>query len=189
MSPPPQDEAPSSQHIRWFADEVQPHGASLRSYLRKAFPRALDVDDVVQESYLRIWQVCTSRSIRSARGLLFTIARHLALDLVRREKRSPIDAVEDLSALPITDEAPSVGNALGHQEKIQLLAEAIDQLPARCREVVIMRKLQQISQKEVAARLGLAEKSVEAQLARGVKRCEQYLIRRGVRSCYHDESV
>lgn len=43
---PPQ----SSERVRWFANEVQPHEPALRAYLRNSFPVVRDVDDVVQGS-------------------------------------------------------------------------------------------------------------------------------------------
>ncbi|MGH7944160.1 MAG: hypothetical protein ACREF9_04025, partial [Opitutaceae bacterium] len=41
---------------RWFTEQVQPHEIQLRNYLRVAFPTVRDVEDVVQESFLRIWK-------------------------------------------------------------------------------------------------------------------------------------
>ncbi len=67
------------------------------------------------------------------------------------------------------------------QNEIKFLAEAIDSLPARCREIVTLRKLQGVSQKDIAARLGISEQTVQVQVLRGVKRCEAYLTKKGVR--------
>lgn len=169
-------------------EEVEPHASSLRSYLHGTFPAVRDVEDVVQESYLRVWKACAVMPIRSARGFLFQVARHVALDLLRRKNRSPVSSVDDLAGLPAEMENGEVGDIVGVREKVRLLAEAIDRLPARCREVVVLRKLQQMPQKEVAARLGLSEKTVEAHLARGVKRCEEFLVQRGVRSYCQNEN-
>ena len=183
---PPAKPVHTSEHSRWFLEEVEPHASSLRSYLHGAFPAVRDVDDVVQESYLRVWKACALKPIRSARGFLFQVARHIALDFVRRTNRSPVSYMEDVARLPVAEESGGVDEIVGAREKIALLAEAIDRLPARCREVVVMRKLQQIPQREVAARLGLSEKTVEAQLARGVKRCEEFLVQRGIRGSHHE---
>lgn len=172
---------------RWFSEEVHPHDASLRAYLRGAFPAVRDVEDVVQESYLRIWRTRAAQPVRSARAFLFRIARNLALDLVRRDRVAPFSPVRDLEGLSVLDHGSSPDRVLDTQEKLMFLADAIEALPARCREVVILRKIQGLSQREVAARLGLAEKTVEAQLARGISRCEDYLCQRGVRSCYDHE--
>src|SRR5580693_2470646 len=68
----PFDQASSVEQIRWFTEEVHPHEPSLRAYLNGSFPTVRDLDDVVQESYLRIWQARAAYPIGSARAFLFT---------------------------------------------------------------------------------------------------------------------
>jgi RNA polymerase sigma-70 factor (ECF subfamily) len=60
--PPPTDQA------RWFTEEVDPHRGALRAYVKRAFPGVRDVDDVVQDSLLRIWTTRASRQIGGARA-------------------------------------------------------------------------------------------------------------------------
>lgn len=169
---------------RWFAAEVQPHEPQLRSYLQGRFPAVRDVDDVVQESYLRLWRTHAARPIQCARAFLFTIARHLALDVVQRDRRTTEFPVGDLAALPVVEETPDARDTLSYQEKVRLLADILADLPDRCREVVVLRKLKGLSQKETAAQLGLSERTVENQLARGMKRCAEHFRRRGIRSLF-----
>jgi RNA polymerase sigma factor (sigma-70 family) len=166
---------------KWFTNEVHPHDSSLRAYLRGSFPAVRDVDDVVQESYLKIWNARPKRPIACARAFLFRIARNVALNLLNRERISPIDAVKDLAILPVVEDGRSAATAACIQEELLLLAQAIDSLPARCREIVILRRIKNVPQKEIATRLGIAEETVEVQVARGVKRCGEYLRRHGVR--------
>jgi RNA polymerase sigma factor (sigma-70 family) len=169
--------AAEQESSRWFADEVRPHEPQLRSYLHGRFPAVRDVDDVVQESYLRIWKARAAHPIESAKGFLFTIARHLAIDVARKKQATLEVNWGDLAELPVVDEAPDAFERLSYQEKVSLLADMLAELPARCREIVILRKLRSLSQKEVAARLGLSERTVENQLARGMKRCIRILRR------------
>lgn len=173
-------ENPPSEHRRWFADEVQPHDSALRSYVRGSFPAVRDVDDVVQESYLRIWRSKATEPIRCARAFLFTIARNIALKSVLRQRSSPEVVVGDLAALGIVAEGHDAAEAAMKNETLLLLIEALATLPSRCREITVLRKLKGVSQKEIAARFNIAEKTVEEQVARGVKRCEDYLRKRGV---------
>lgn len=174
-SPPVVDQS------RWFAEEVHAHDTSLKAYLRGSFPAVRDVDDVVQESYLRIWQARRRQPIQSARAFLFRVARNVALNLVGRERVSPLVGVRDLEALPVAEDCRDAAESACAQEELLLLARAIDALPARCREIVILRRIQNLSQKEIAARLGIAESTVEIQVVRGVKRCGDFLRRHGVR--------
>ncbi len=184
--PPPQPapsetlSLPDGNLSQWFAEEVRPHSGDLRSYLQGAFPGVRDVDDVVQDSLLRIWTVRAARHIGCARSFLFKIARHRAIDLLRSTRASPLVAVRDLAALPVVEGRPDPADALTTREKIEMVAEAVAALPDRCREIVVLRKLQGLPQREVAARLGLSERTVEVQVARGVRRCADHLRRRGL---------
>lgn len=165
---------------RWFTEEVHPHEAQLKSYMRGAFPSVRDVDDVVQESFLHVWRRQANAPIESAKSFLFKVARHLAIDRLRRRRRSPFDEVGDLAALDVLDHKPDAAEAACTNEELDLLVEAIESLPPRCREIVILRKLRGLSQKEIAAQLGIAERTVEVQGTKGLDRCEQFLRQRGV---------
>lgn len=172
----PQTEPEKNQ---WFAQEVHAHEASLRSYLRTAFPSVRDVDDLVQESYLRLWRARVGQPILFTKAFLFKVARHLALDLVRREGRSPLEAVTDSAAWGVIEDGPNPAEAACSEQALQVLAEAIASLPGRCREIFVLRKLKGMPQKEIAALLGLSEQTVQVQASRGLRRCAKFLRRRG----------
>lgn len=179
ISPPPASkESSASEHLRWFADEVHAHDSTLKAYLRGAFPSVDDIDDVVQESYVRIWKLRATEPIRSAKALLFTIARRLALDIVRRKRCSPIIPVKDVNEFFVYDVAPGPFEAAATSHECALLVDAIDSLPARCREIFILCQVEGLAQKEVADRLGLSKNTVAVQVARGLQRCEQHVRRR-----------
>ena len=175
---------PESETSRWFAAEVQAHEPALRSYLRGAFPSIRDCDDVVQESYLRLWRTFTCQPIRSARGLLFQVARRLALDRVRRERVSPIAPGRNLEGLAVVQDEPDAAATTSEKELREHLVEAVAALPQRYREVVLMRRFEELPQKEVAQRLGLTERAVENLLARAQRRVEADLRGRGVLERY-----
>ncbi|MES2697197.1 MAG: sigma-70 family RNA polymerase sigma factor [Verrucomicrobiota bacterium] len=166
--------------VRWFHEEVHPHEPALKSYLRGSFPTVRDVEDVVQESYLRFWRMRAVGPIRSARALLFKVARHVAIDVLRHRRASPIAAVPNLAEVPVMDPARSAFDVAALNDEVALLAEALETLPPRCREIVVLRKFQHLSQKEVAAQLGIAEETVQEQVYRGLRKCETFLVRRGI---------
>lgn len=179
-SSPDKTPLPALSLAKWFADEVQRHEASLRGYLRGSFPAVRDVDDVVQESYLRIWRARLAAPVASSKALLFTVARRVALDLVRRSRRSPINPLVDAADLHVLEERPAAADLLAEREKIDLLGAAIAALPPRCREIIILHKLHGLPQREVARRLGVAEKTVENQVALGVRHCEKFFRQHGI---------
>jgi len=184
MNLSPSSEASPTDHTRWFTDEVHPHDAQLKAYLRGSFPAVRDVDDIAQESYLRVWKARAVHPIQSAKAFLFQVARNLALNLVERERASPVQAIGDLVALPVLNDEPDAASTVGRNEKLRLLVDALVELPPRCREITVLRKLEGVPQREVARRLRISERTVEEQVSRGVKRCEAYLRSHGVQSCY-----
>ena len=79
---------------------------------------------------------------------------------------------------------PDAAEALSHEQELQLLDEAMRALPPRCREILTLRRLHGLSHRAIAERLGIAEGTVNAQLAIGLLRCRQYLCAHGVsRAC------
>lgn len=182
MSLPQPENISTADEARWFADEVHVHERSLRSYLQGSFPSVRDVDDVVQESYLRVWRARAGQPIQFARAFLFRIARNVALDLVRRHRSSPVEPVGDLAGLAVLDDKAAVVETISTHEKIALLVDALDALPRRCREIVILCKLEGKSYREVATALGLSEKTVAEHVYRGAQRLGEELGKRGVRA-------
>lgn len=173
-------ESTRANHVEWFTAEVKPHDAALRRYLQRSFPEVRDVDDIVQESHLRLWRARTGGAIASARAFLFRVARNFALDRVRRRRRSPIREVGDSNALDVVEERPDAAEVATSRELINLLDDALAALPRRQRQVVILCKLQSKSCREAALALGLAEKTVTEHLYRALPRLGEELQRRGV---------
>ena len=172
--------APESNLTRWFTEEVQPHEADLRAYLRRSFPGLSDIDDLVQETYARVFRAKSAGKVSEARPYLFSTARNAACDLFRRGKIIQMSALADMDRLSVVDEKPAVGEALAHAQELEILREAIATLPVRCRQVLTLCKLYGLPHREVAQQLGISEHTVNAQVAVGVLRCRDFLRKRGL---------
>jgi RNA polymerase sigma factor (sigma-70 family) len=161
----------------WFAQQILVHEGRLRSFLRRYFRTPSDVADGIQETYARLLSLPDRElnAIRSPHAFLFTAARNLALEWSRRERLNFREFLPETGATCVLDESPSAYELLGVRQELELLGRAIARLPARCREVLILRKLYGLSQKEIAARLGITENTVEKHAANGVRLCAAYL--------------
>lgn len=164
--------SPALSLSKWFEEEVQPHEPALRGYLRRQFP-AVEADDVVQESYLKLWRA--GAKVHSAKAYFFSIARNTALTFFRRRRIFSEVPASELPEWRVADGAPDAAAAAEAQERLALAVAALDCLPARCREICVLAAIEQLSPAEIAARLKLAESTVYVQLARGVKQCAHYL--------------
>lgn len=165
---------------RWFAAEVQPHEAALRAWLRSQFPQLTDVDDLVQEAYARVLRAKERGPVQTPRALLFTSARHVAIDLLRRQKIVTFEPIAENPASPVYDESRGVAETAAHHQELEILTHAIQSLPDRCRQVLTLRKIYGLPQKEIAAQLGISEHTVEVQVANGMRRCTDFLARHGL---------
>ncbi|MES2692251.1 MAG: sigma-70 family RNA polymerase sigma factor [Verrucomicrobiota bacterium] len=170
---------PPSDQGRWFAEEVQPHEAALRAWLRARFPTLMDYDDVVQECYVRLLRAHETGPIACAKAFLFVTARNLSLNRLRHQRYEYPGDLAEIDPMGVYDEKAGVPEALTRSEDFQILTEAIQSLPERCRQIMTLRKIYGLSQKEVAARLGIAEHTVEAQGSIGLRKCIEFFRTRG----------
>jgi RNA polymerase sigma-70 factor (ECF subfamily) len=170
----------NSEQASWFASEVQPHEAALRAYLRAQFGSVGDPDDIVQETYIRLLRARERGPIDSPRGLLFATARNAARDVLRRRGSAPTYPIAETDAARVFDEGPGVPERVSRRQETHLLSAAIAELPPRCREILVLRKFENLSHREIAQRLGIAEHTVEAQLTKALHRCVEFFARHGL---------
>lgn len=171
---PPQD----PELARWFEAELLPNEPKLRAWLQRHFGVSSDIDDIVQETYLRALDEHRRRRLLSPRAFLFTTARNLAVDLFRRKARTRTESFVEADSLAVLEEKEGIPEALARRHDLDLLAEAIRALPKRCRQVFTLCKVYGLSQREIARRLGISEHTVSAQLTIGLNKCADYVAAR-----------
>jgi RNA polymerase sigma factor (sigma-70 family) len=153
----------------WFAREILIHEASLVRYLTRTWPNRDEVHDLRQEAYIRVYEAAGKARPLSPKSFLFTTARNLMADRVRRERVVSIESRADLDALNVLVDELGPEQHESALQQLRRLAEAFDALPPKCREVVWMRRVEELPQREVAARLGISERTVEKHVAKGVR--------------------
>ncbi|PTX97676.1 sigma-70 family RNA polymerase sigma factor [Opitutus sp. ER46] len=160
----------------WFCQFLQPHEAMLRSWLKSRFPGA-DVDDIIQEAYVRVLAARATTPMDSPKAFLFATARNLALGRLRHERVAGQGGLAEIDADGILDDGADVSESVARAQELEILTQAIQSLPTRCRQIITLRKIYGLSQKEVAARLGIAEHTVEAQGTIGLRKIAEYFER------------
>ncbi|MDE0226095.1 MAG: RNA polymerase sigma factor [Gammaproteobacteria bacterium] len=139
-----------------------------------------EVEDIVQEAYVRACQAERESPITAPRSFLFKTVKNLALDHVKRAETRLSDSFdeEDLGDHgQQTDGTDPLGEAISHEE-FSLFCEAVRLLPARCRRAFVLKKVYGYSRREIAEHMGVSENTVQTQIARGMKSTMRYMERR-----------
>jgi len=161
----------------WFMREVLPLEASLMQFLRHNWRDRSDIEDLRQEIYVRVCEAAEKEIPKSARSFVFATARNLLIDLVRKEHVVPIEAVADLDSLGIEFDAPLPDRNVIAKDELRKLQSALDQLPPRHREAVVLGRIEGLSGREIAARMGIAETTASQHLKLGMHALTDFYLR------------
>jgi RNA polymerase sigma factor (sigma-70 family) len=154
---------------QWFATQILPHEAALMRYLRRAWSRAADVPDLRQETYARVYESAAKSLPNNPHAFLFATARHLMVDRLRRERIVSIDYTQDVASLNVLVDELSPDRRLSARQELQRLSEAFGSLSEMARSVIWLRRVEGLSQRETAERLGIHEGALESHMSRGLR--------------------
>jgi RNA polymerase sigma factor (sigma-70 family) len=137
-----------------------------------------EIEDIVQEAYVRVCQVEEQSGIRSPRSYLFRTARNLALDHVKRAESRLTDSLEDDGQVTGHDAGRHPDETLqqaASNEEFALFCDAVRHLPVQCRRAFVLKKVYGYTQREIAAELGISDSTVEKHIALGIRRCMHFM--------------
>ena len=157
--PPPQ---------RDFASLYRKTVEPLRRHLARILGNPGEAQDIAHDAYLRVYPKVEDRSTRNPEAVLYTTARRLAFNRLKRRRIAPFapGAAEPERA---ASTQPGVAQQVMARQELQELEAAIAQLPEGCRTVLLLRKIDLLSHQEIATRLGIAISTVEKQHARALR--------------------
>jgi RNA polymerase sigma-70 factor (ECF subfamily) len=149
-----------------FAVLMNRHLPAVRRRIRAIVQNSTDAEDVVQEVLLKIWRhLSTFRSESSFRTWMTRVATNEALQCYRREQRSPIcQTPGDLNSFASPNESPL--QSLARAERTRFILKAVVELPAKYRQVVVLREFAQLSARETAESLTTSVPAVKTRLFR-----------------------
>jgi len=149
---------------RWIADHILPWEFEVRRWLSR-YIRSLsahDIDDLIQEAYARLWSSDFSR-VRDPRKFLYSVVHNVLHDQLRRARVVRIESVAEAGALEI-DQAPGPERWVSARQQYEHVLCILKKLTPQRRIVYQLRKFEGLSLREIAQRLGIAEKTVENHL-------------------------
>ena len=151
----------------WFVREVLPLEAELTRFLHQNWRNRSDIDDLCQDIYVRAYENAQAGIPKSTRAYVFTIARNLLIDRIRNAQIVPIETIADLESLNIGSDQPPADQRVMARQELRRLQAALEQLPPRCREAVVLKKINGLSIREVAEKMGISVKTVDRHLSEG----------------------
>jgi len=179
--------APGLRRIKWRAEggnklptileAYLENEVALKRYLRRFIRSREAADDLAQEAFLRAFAAESRQAIEVPKAFLFKVARNLALNELARQSTMAIEPLGDFEGQEVLEDSnqAAADDVVESRERIRLLARAIAALPPQCAKVFILRKMQGLSQKEIAVRLNISVRTVENHVALGLSRCRAYM--------------
>jgi len=153
----------------WFMEEILPHEPALMRYLKWAWKSPSEVSDLRQETYARIYERAATARPRSPKSFLFATARNLMIDKMRRERIVSVQPTENLNSLDVWRDELTPERRLMARQELERLADAFDCLPETTRAAIWLRRVEGLSQREVAQTLGIEEGALEGRMTRGLR--------------------
>jgi len=160
----------------WFVSEILPHEAGLMRYLKRVWKSPSELSDLRQETYVRVFESAARERPRSPKTFLFTTARHLMVDKMRRERIVSIGYTQDLDSLDVSMDELTPERRVNARQELQRLTEAFDNLPETTRAVIWLRRIAGLSQREAAKSLGIEEGALEGHMTRGLRSLTKTLL-------------
>jgi RNA polymerase sigma factor (sigma-70 family) len=159
----------ASEVDAWFVREVLPLEAALMQFLHHNWRNKSEIADLRQDIYERVCQAAQIQLPRQTKAFVFTTARNLLIDRVRAARIIPIEAAVDWETLNVAMDAPGPDRVILAREELRLLQAALDRLAPRCREAIVLKQIEGLSRREIAARMGVGEETVKMHLTNGMR--------------------
>jgi RNA polymerase sigma factor (sigma-70 family) len=153
----------------WFVREVLPLEAALMQFLQHNWRNKNDIADLRQEVYVRVFDAAKKEIPARTRQFVFATARNLLITRIRDESVVPIEAVADLDALNVAKDEPGPERSAVARDELRRLQSALERLPPRCRQAVILGRIEDLPRREIAARMGVSEDTVTEHIAKGMR--------------------
>lgn len=155
--------------VAWVATHVIPHEVAARRWLARQGLDAADRDDLVQDAYCRIAALADVSHISRPKSYFIQVVRNLVLERRRRDRVVPMLPITEELAASVPDDGAAPDQIAAARAELALVEHLIAALPERCRQIFVWKRIEGLSQKEIAGRLGVSETVVENDVMKGLR--------------------
>ncbi len=160
----------------WFSQEVLPLEAALMRFLRRNWRNPADYVDLRQDIYARVFDAAREALPLQTKAFLFATARNLLINRAKRSRVISIELVADLEALHVAVDSLTPDRYATAREELRRAQAGLERLPPRCREVIVLRKIEGLSQHEAAVHMGVGEDTIERQMVQGMRALTDFML-------------
>ncbi|MCC8528054.1 sigma-70 family RNA polymerase sigma factor [Xanthomonas perforans] len=160
----------------WFIAHVLPLEGLIHAFLRRHGHEDSEIPDLRQEAYARIYEAARRGLPAQTKPFVMTTVRNLLIDRIRRSRIVSIEAMADVEQAVMQSDEVTPERHLGARDELRRLQQGLQKLPHKCRQIVELRKIYGLSQREVAGRLGIAEDTVERQTLLGMRALADFML-------------
>jgi len=152
----------------WVGREILPLERDLRSWLRRRVATPSDVEDIVQECYCRLARLHDVSHITQPRAYLYAVARNLLQNQLKAARVVRLEAIAELDMEWRSDD-PSPEDVVMARSELGRVQAALATLSERARSIFVMRRVEGMSQREIAQAMGVSEAVVENDASRSLR--------------------
>ena len=160
----------------WFISHILPLEGLIHSFLRRHGHDDSEIPDLRQEAYTRIYEAARRGLPAQAKPFVMTTVRNLLIDRIRRSRIVSIEAMADVEQVVAQADEVTPERHLGARDELRRLQLGLQKLPTKCRQIVELRKIYGLTQREVATRLGITEDTVERQTLLGMRALADFML-------------
>ena len=163
----------------------------ITSYLYRLVGNRTEAESLAQETFLRILEKADHyQHPKRFSTWFYTIARNLATDFLKKKRAVVPDDFQSLSEAIPGPARPEAEEETAWREDLRQLAGALQELPVAYREVVVLRALQALSYREIAAIVGCPESTARSRMDYGLEFLRKfYHTREGEKSSSADDET
>jgi RNA polymerase sigma-70 factor (ECF subfamily) len=173
-----EEDCSPNEEVMSFEEAMLPHLDAAHNLAKWLLRNEQDAQDVVQEAYLRAFRSFGRFHGSSGRAWLLTIVRNTSYTLLRKKHVVDLTTPFDEEIHVSGEESVSPARILEHSEDTELIRQAMEELPAEFREILILRHQEDLSYKEIANIAQIPPGTVMSRLARARAKLKQCLAAR-----------
>ena len=160
----------------WFLEEIFPLEEALTRFIQRNWRNDSDVPDLRQDVYARLYSSAREVLPSRPKPFLFAIARNHLINCAKRSRIVSIEHFADLDSMDVAIDCVTPDRHETARAELSRVQAGLDRLPARCREAVMLRKIEGLSIREAADRMGVGVDTIERQLVLGMRALTDFML-------------